>query len=101
MKLEKKHLRKNYTMAKCSVYECGTKIRARGFCGKHYTRFMRHEDVNINYKERKDRLMINDSSSYLPSKITNYECVALKEIFYNRKFQGGLKINYNEALGID
>ena len=88
-------------MKKCVVYGCEDNVHAKKLCGKHYKRYRKHEDVGVNYKARVNRLLINDTSSYLPKIRTCYENQALREIFYAGKYQGGLTVNYHEAIGID
>lgn len=31
----------------CSVENCSSKVKARGYCGKHYARFRRHGTVKL------------------------------------------------------
>lgn len=37
---------------KCSVDGCDTKSRTKGFCGTHYSRFLRHGDPSTTFLDR-------------------------------------------------
>lgn len=41
---------KNSNTPKCSIENCDNKIVARGWCNKHYTRWLRHGDPLLTYK---------------------------------------------------
>jgi hypothetical protein len=88
-------------MKHCSIHGCDGKIKARGMCSKHYERVRRHNDPSTNYTFRRNRILINDVSTYLIPRLTAYEAQALKEMFFGGKHHGGLRINYGEALGIE
>ncbi len=82
----------------CAVHGCNEIIKARKLCNKHYQRYMKHRDVGINYRERMNRLLVNDISTWTKPLITNYEVQALREIFSGGKHQGCLRVNYNAAM---
>lgn len=50
----------------CSVKECNKKIVCKGFCGTHYTRFMRHGDplINNNFSYGNTKCSVNECNEF-------------------------------------
>lgn len=70
-------------MNNCSVYNCDNTIHARGFCSKHYQRFMKHSDVHTNYRRKYRKPDVNFKFDVTESKHnrTLEETLTLRALF--------------------
>ncbi len=91
-------------MSSCSVYECQNKVKARGFCSKHYRRLMRHGDVNTNYHRKYRKPDVNFKFDAMESKFirTSEESLALRALFGEEiSIHEGQDVYYGNCLRID
>lgn len=47
-------------MSVCSIYNCNQKLKSNGYCGKHYTRWLRHGDPLFTRYNKSDDVVVSE-----------------------------------------
>ena len=70
-----------YPVKRCAVQNCENKSHARGFCNKHYVRFMRHGNTQTVMKGGKPYNPVGKDSRELANRHTYQDFCSISDIF--------------------
>lgn len=79
--------------SKCSITGCNDPVIAFGWCRKHYTRWYRHKDINVNLNRKKTKTFVRNKPLALTvcscggkfyTNTENTKCVRCVEYKYKR-----------------